>query len=65
MTPTRDRSTVGPQLDTGTGTLPTERPNIWESHTVPPIIDTGTAETPTERSDTLDGGDAFIPPLWF
>ncbi len=64
MTPTRDRVTVGPQLDTGIGTPVASRPNTWAHAGLPAAIDTGIGSPPSPRLDTLDSGDAFIPPLW-
>jgi hypothetical protein len=66
MTPTRDRLTIGPQVDTGTGTPPAPRLDTWAYGGVPdvPVIDTGIGSPVAARYDTLDSGDSFIPPLW-
>lgn len=67
VTPTRDKFVPGRQIDTGVGSPPAERPNVWE----PPLtlvgIDTGVGSPVAGRPDAFDGeGGAghAIPPLW-
>lgn len=64
MTPTRERANGGAQLDTGTGSTPATRPNIWTYEGVldVPAVDTGIGSPIARRPDSI--GDAFIPPLW-
>ncbi len=66
MTTTRDRSTVGPQVDTGTGSPEASRPNAWAygGPTDIPAADTGIGSPVAARPTTLGTGDAFVPPLW-
>ena len=66
MTATRDRANVGPQIDTGAGSPIAPRPDVWAYGGPPdtPGVDTGIGSPPAHRFDTLDSGDAFVPPLW-
>ena len=64
MTPTRDHFNVAPQLDTGTATLPASRPDAWAYEGGSTADDTGVGSPVAGRLDTLDSGNAFIPPLW-
>ena len=66
MTPTRDHSSFGPQIDTGIGSPLAPRPEIWAYGGLAntPASDTGVGSPLARRPDTLDSGNAFIPPLW-
>lgn len=64
MTPTRDRSLAGPQIDTGTGSLVASRPDVWAYAPDSPAADTGIGSPVATRPELAGTGTAFIPPLW-
>lgn len=70
MTPTRDHSSVGIQLDSGVGSPVASRPLTWayigpgDASVSDGGQDTGIGSSLAGRSDTLDNSNAFIPPLW-
>jgi hypothetical protein len=64
MAPTRAGAPYDPSEDTGIGSVPSPRSDIW-AYGGPPYalaMDTGTASEPAPRSN--DPGTAFVPPVW-
>ena len=67
MPPTRDRTGYGPSLDTGVGSPPAKRADVFYAPPGASGADSGVGSVPSARADVLDGSGGAghaIPPLW-